>query len=670
MPSGSAASLPGCGTPECLPPRSARLGTSPTIGRRTDSIEASPLASSRTDTLAWRADQPLCIRMHADGQATLVRDLKLRRLVLGAGGIKGAAYPGAIRALEETGQLAHVREVGGSSVGAIVAAMLAAGMDAAGCKALLDRINMPLLFSRKEQPADRLTEPPHSGQLRSLLTIAANLGSEAPSLKNLIDQTLRRTVQERIAALGRSPSAEVGRIGAKLAAGGTLCFGDLHTLSAQVPGVKDMYCTSTAFYSGPGVTGRVPQLAVFSSSDGACRDMEISAAVCASAALPVIFKPRQHPLPHDLADSPHTRTRLMDGGFTLNSPIPELIDPDTPPAENLILYFERAAITEERLGRAEAQRSPWVERAAKMFPTARYFIGKSKFLAHEIVQGPQAHQAVEVKLRDLPGQGNLFRAKWRLKSALSQAAIDALQSHLHQRVLSHLAQRNGNKTFASLHHLLFSLDEAELRPLRDRCAAEGTPAIREALRRVDGVRDSLGRFVATMKGWGDHRSRESLTSEVTDWMAGIDATLGDDGHCRDAVAQALAADHSPQVRRMFDLLRGTAVPAGARSLHAACLRMDEERAARRIAQRIRSEFIYPSIHRFLQVRRNASALRRADEALSRARTRTEINAALGKLEADYEVLGSKALGLLSPVVSKLRTYYLAEAPAGGRARLP
>lgn len=660
MPPG-AASLPRRSNPGSSPPRNARLGVPRAIGMLTDSIPAPSPTSGPPEPLAGQANPPLRIQMHDDGQATLVRDLKLHRLVLGAGGVKGAAYPGAIKALEETGQLARIREVGGSSIGAIVAAMLAAGMDAEGCKTLLDRINLPVLFSRKEKPATRLTQPPRMGRLRSQLAIAANLGSEIPNLKHLIDLTLRRTVLERIAAPGRAPNADVARIGDKLTAGGTLSFGDLHTLSAHVPGMKDMYCTSTAFYSGPGVAGQVPQLAVFSSSDDACRDMEISAAVCASVALPVVIKPRQHPMPHDLADAPTTRTRLMDGGISLHTPVCELIDPDTPPAENLILYFEKAVTTEERLGLAGTRRPSLAERAVKMFPSARYFVSKRKFLGHELIHGPQAHQAVEVKLKDLPGQADLSGSKWRMNIWMDQAAKDALQTHLHGRVLAHLAQRNGNKTFASLHHLLFSLDEEELRPLR----AGGTPAIQAALGQVDGLRDSLGRFVATMKEWSDHRSRASLVQEVTRWLAEVDAALGDGEHCRDAVAQALAGDPAAPVQRMFDLLRGAAAPAGARSLHAVCLRKDEERAARRIAQRIRSEFIYPSLDKPLQVRRNDTALRQADEALSRAGSRAEINAVLGKLEADYAVLGSKALGSLSPVVSKLRTYYLGEAPATG-----
>ena len=446
----------------------------------------------------------------------------------------------------------------------------------------------------------------------------------------------------------------------------TLTLGDLHTLSRQVPGIKDFYCTSTAVYSGPGVQGQVRQLAVFSSTDDTFKDMEIAEAVCASAALPVVFKARSHPMPHDLADSPATRTRFTDGGLTLNTPIRELIDPDTPPAENLILYFEKPMITQARLDPEGAKRPSTAERVVKMLPITRHYLSTRKFLAQELVHGAQAHQAIEVKLKGVAGQADYSGSKGRLAIWMTQSEKDELQGHLRAGILEHLSQRSGDKTFPSLHHLLFSLDDESLRPLRD----PGTPAIREALERVDGLRDSLGRFVDTMKAWGDPKSRDAMTQEVIEWMAAAEAGLGGDEHCREAFAQALASDSTPPVQRMFDLLRDGPAPASGQSLHAACLRRDEERAARRIAQRIRSQFIYPSMDKPLQVSGNEAALRRADRALARAGTRAEINTALRRLEADYQVMGSKALKDLSPVMSKLRTYYLAEAgvsPAESRS---
>ncbi len=52
----------------------------------------------------------------------------IKRLVFSGGGAKGAVYPGAYAALEETGVFSGVEDIAGSSAGAFTAALLAVGM--------------------------------------------------------------------------------------------------------------------------------------------------------------------------------------------------------------------------------------------------------------------------------------------------------------------------------------------------------------------------------------------------------------------------------------------------------------------------------------------------------------------------------------------------------------
>jgi NTE family protein len=54
----------------------------------------------------------------------------IENLVFQGGGVRAAAYAGAVRALAERGQLATVRSVAGTSAGSMTAALLAAGADA------------------------------------------------------------------------------------------------------------------------------------------------------------------------------------------------------------------------------------------------------------------------------------------------------------------------------------------------------------------------------------------------------------------------------------------------------------------------------------------------------------------------------------------------------------
>lgn len=53
---------------------------------------------------------------------------RIERLVLSGGGAKGVIYPGGYRALQDTGVLKGIKEISGTSVGAIMAALIAVGM--------------------------------------------------------------------------------------------------------------------------------------------------------------------------------------------------------------------------------------------------------------------------------------------------------------------------------------------------------------------------------------------------------------------------------------------------------------------------------------------------------------------------------------------------------------
>ena len=70
-------------------------------------------------------------------------------LVFKGGGAKGAIYPGAIRALEEAGIMPYIKRFAGASAGAVTAALLAIGLDAAALHSELQsaapRAHMTLL---------------------------------------------------------------------------------------------------------------------------------------------------------------------------------------------------------------------------------------------------------------------------------------------------------------------------------------------------------------------------------------------------------------------------------------------------------------------------------------------------------------------------------------------
>src|SRR5688572_22494445 len=65
------------------------------------------------------------------------RAMDIRNLVFEGGGMKGVAYAGAIAELERRGLLGGVTQVAGASAGAITAAFLAVGVDAAELEKIL-----------------------------------------------------------------------------------------------------------------------------------------------------------------------------------------------------------------------------------------------------------------------------------------------------------------------------------------------------------------------------------------------------------------------------------------------------------------------------------------------------------------------------------------------------
>jgi NTE family protein len=65
-----------------------------------------------------------------------------RNLVLKGGGIRGIAYCGALKVLDEKNVSADIRRVGGTSVGAIVGALYSTGFTAAEIEAIIFELDI------------------------------------------------------------------------------------------------------------------------------------------------------------------------------------------------------------------------------------------------------------------------------------------------------------------------------------------------------------------------------------------------------------------------------------------------------------------------------------------------------------------------------------------------
>ena len=77
------------------------------------------------------------------GRVTAAPDsVSYRNLVFEGGGVRGIAYAGALNVLEERGMLENVERVGGTSVGAVTALLVAVGYTAPEMTAILADLNM------------------------------------------------------------------------------------------------------------------------------------------------------------------------------------------------------------------------------------------------------------------------------------------------------------------------------------------------------------------------------------------------------------------------------------------------------------------------------------------------------------------------------------------------
>lgn len=266
----------------------------------------------------------LCLTLHLLprhiwAQAASVKPpIVYRNLVMEGGGIRGIAYGGALAELEKQGVLATIRRVGGTSAGAIQAALLAVGYSP---QEIIEVVN--------HTPVQRLNDGRlifFGGSTRLVKQYGWYRGDQFT--KYLSELVQRKT---------QNPD---------------LTLGQLHTLvEAQPTRYRDLYTTGTNL-----TTQRVQ---VFSYETHP--DMRVADAVRISMSIPLYFRAvlldKQGHVVRQPAKSQEVEV-LVDGGLLANYPI-NLFDEarylsatatDTLPAAGSILNPETLGL---RLDRAE-----------------------------------------------------------------------------------------------------------------------------------------------------------------------------------------------------------------------------------------------------------------------------------------------------------------------------
>lgn len=552
----------------------------------------------------------------------------LKKLVLSGGGAKGVAYSGAVSALEKNGALLGINALYGSSAGAIMAALVASGMNATQFDALSDETDLLSLlessnkslgwlqraFSSAGETAQNILPDSLGYYSRLLLSVLPRLQSGAQPLQELIRDKSRETVLACIAASGLASAVEeVAEISNRLKAGGEVSFADLAQLNVHIPHIKTLHVTGTAMFDG------MPQLLVFNAA--LTPDMDIALAVHISAALPAVFqKPGKAGLQFQEYDEV---TLFQDGGVLLNTPVPQLIDPGLTPdalggSDMLILRFEKRE-NNSKPGGLFGALTDWL--AGAPVSAARDYQRKSlEAFADQTVIVPLKTNRGDFST-ELNGTLN-FTMTSEIKNYLQALLHDAVEEHLAARLEQRMSYR-----FASLDDALLSMDEDMLANLpqgSEAAAITGLCAWRQAA--LAALAELESAVIAA-----NAVQRLELTSTIRIALSNLDQRV--QGQARlEWLAGQLNRPDKPNFQQLLQAMRGWSLDS---RLGAAAMAEMRKRDIQVIAANIRRAVIYPSLHLLGQTSKNIELLLRCDELLTHANSDVEVNQALDEIIKGY-----------------------------------
>jgi exoenzyme U len=410
----------------------------------------------------------------------------VREITFSGGGAKGAALPGAVKALQDGGVLKDAKKIAGASVGSMTAALVAAGATAEEFKAI----------GNEDATTARIVEGTGGTKMGLLFAAIKNkvtTGSGNPLtgkgledlVRDVLDQTLRNRITEYMEQCGKDSKAAdeaVVKIAKRLSgnkAGPT--FLDYRQLSRVIPAIKEVVITGT--YTEEFTTddkgkktslqngNEEGQLYVFDADSEP--DLEVAVAVHASASFPAAFKPVDITLASGLT------VRFIDGGVMNNTPTSSSIgnerqlDP-VPDGRGMTFVFEDPDGTSSGLLKGKV--TPAQGFMAKAID---WFVGSSNSAAEyaknrDIADRPEEIVVVPLQIT-LPPKTKGGKAQQidmragTLNFGLSMDAKIALQSATENATQEQINREKKPKTqeFASDSQMLVAIGMADLKTLKD-----------------------------------------------------------------------------------------------------------------------------------------------------------------------------------------------------------
>ena len=217
----------------------------------------------------------------------------IKNIALGGGGAKGAAYPGALKALDKAGVLKNIENIAGSSAGAITASFIAMGMDGNEYAEIMSKTNLKDLSGKKtgiiESEAAPLLDMARTNILNQFQKWAEDPNSLSRIDKTIKEQTVK--LQNESSPEGKKAfnasidSLEKIKLAVERVDNNSphvVTFADLHAMHLVEPEkFKNLSVTVTNQKTG--------ELEILNYENSP--NVEIALACRASASLPAKFKP-------------------------------------------------------------------------------------------------------------------------------------------------------------------------------------------------------------------------------------------------------------------------------------------------------------------------------------------------------------------------------------------
>lgn len=593
--------------------------------------------------------RPIRVQKRADGRPVMTMPPPpITEVTFSGGGGKGAALPGAVRAMQEAHVFDQVRKVAGASVGSMTAAMLAAGMNADEFEQVANdpRTSAAIMEGHSTTAIKAGTA---LGLLRKDDAPLTGEGLQA-LVRARMDEALRKRLTEYLAA-HQPPAAaadpQVFSVLERLSSddqGPT--FLDLRRLSAIIPAIKELVVTGTfveVTAGGEELPLRAggdkppPKLYVFDADSEP--QLPVAQAVQASAAFPGAFKPVILTLASGVT------AKFIDGGVLNNTPTESTLGRDrkldpVPQSRAMTFVFDdgEGAVDQLLQGKVKpevgktAQIMDWLvgaPNAAGDYATAR-----------DLAEHPE--QLVKVPLKFTASIAGKQRALDYTGTAGGTLNFDmplpekqVLQAQTREATTAQIRQQDADRsqTFASDDAMFMAVPLPELQALVHGAYPQADQAlafrsqVAAALQRLQPIQDTLQslpleRAAAALDAVSDELDALQRAShgapEWQDYVArelnrgALDGLVGDLGELlRKGAADTL------QVQRLRD--------------NPLCQAALATRAQVELRQRVRTletELIYPYLKKQTEGGTGLQTLVTMDERLRAATTAAQFNQAL------------------------------------------